>query len=197
MIEKNLRSLIREMIKGAPELSEGMIYHIESGIGFDDCVYRPGSDSYFSLIREARSYFDSGLYDPKSTDELELLEYLEVGEYGVYQGERVPLDLPFLIEPLEEAKYKGREVKLGKKGASRIGGGRARVYVRDPDSGNIKKVEFGSPMSDAMGDSDEDKKRRKNYGDRHNCADKKDKTKPGYWSCRATKLFGRNIPGWW
>ena len=31
---------------------------------------------------------------------------------------------------------------------------------------------FGSDMSTAMGDSDEAKKRRKNFGDRHNCADK-------------------------
>ena len=52
-------------------------------------------------------------------------------------------------------------------------------------------------MPDAMGDSDAHKKRRKSFGLRHNCADKKDKTKPGYWSCRATKFFGRNISGWW
>ena len=42
-----------------------------------------------------------------------------------------------------------------------------------------------------------EKARRKSFGLRHNCADKKDKTKPGYWSCRLTKFFGRNISGWW
>lgn len=197
MIKNELKSLVREVLDESRGLSEAMAHHVRSGVGFDNCIYRPGSEAYFSLIREARSYFKSGLYVPKSKDELELLEYLDVGEFDVYRGEKVPLDFPFLIEPLDEAKYQGREVELGKKGATRIGGGRARVYVRDPDTGKVKKVEFGSAMSDAMGDSDKDKKRRKNYGDRHNCADKDDKTKPGYWSCRATKLFGRKIPGWW
>jgi len=98
---------------------------------------------------------------------------------------------------LDEAKYKGREVKLGAAGAKRSGDGRAYVFVRDPKSGNIRKVSFGSSMPDAMGDSEAARKRRKNFGDRHNCADKKDKTAPGYWACRATKMFGRNISGWW
>ena len=195
MNSSSLREYIRESLLNMP--SDGYNYHVENGISFDACVYRPGSQAYFETIREARRRYRLGEYSPKSSDELELLEDLSVGEFCVYNGERVPLDFPHIPQELEEAKYKGREVTLGKKGAARTSGGRARVYVRDPDTGNVKKVEFGSPMADAMGDSESDKKRRKNYGDRHNCADKKDKTKPGYWSCRATKLFGRNIPGWW
>ena len=66
-------------------------------------------------------------------------------------------------EGLEEAKYKGREVKLGAKGAKRAGGGKAYVYVRDPKTKKIKKVTFGSSLPDAMGDSDEHKKRRKSF----------------------------------
>jgi len=97
---------------------------------------------------------------------------------------------------LPEAKYKGRTVKLGAAGASKSGG-RAHVYVRDPKTGNIKKVSFGSSMPDAMGSSPAAKARRKSFGERHGCADKNDKTKGGYWACRSTKMFGRNIPGWW
>ena len=192
---KQLRKYIRESLRDEP--SAGYNYHVRNQIGFDEAIYRPGSQSYFDLIREARRRFVMGDYSPKSESERELLEDSSIGEYGSYNGQRVPLDFPHIPEELEEAKYKGRDVTLGKKGASRIGGGRARVFVRDPDTGKVKKVEFGSPMADAMGDSDSDKKRRKNYGIRHKCADKEDKTKPGYWSCRATKLFGRNIPGWW
>ena len=82
------------------------------------------------------------------------------------------------------------------------GGGKAYVYVNSgkknkDGSIKVKKVTFGSSMPDAMGDSDKHKARRKSFGLRHNCADKKDKTKPGYWSCRLTKFFGRNISGWW
>jgi hypothetical protein len=100
------------------------------------------------------------------------------------------------IGNLDEAKYKGRTVKLGKAGASKSGG-RAHVFVRDPKTGNIKKVSFGSSMPDAMGSGPKAKARRKSFGERHGCADKTDKTKGGYWACRTTKLFGRNIPGWW
>jgi hypothetical protein len=97
---------------------------------------------------------------------------------------------------LAEAKYKGKDVVLGAKGAKRSGG-RAHVYVKDPKTGNVRKISFGSGMPDAMGDSDAHKKRRKSFAARHGCAKKKDKMSAGYWACRATKMFGRNVPGWW
>jgi len=100
------------------------------------------------------------------------------------------------IGNLDEAKYKGRTVKLGAAGASKSGG-RAHVFVRDPKTGNVRKVSFGSSMPDAMGSGPKAKARRKSFGERHGCADKTDKMKGGYWACRTTKLFGRNIPGWW
>ena len=97
---------------------------------------------------------------------------------------------------MQEAKYKGREVTLGAGGAQRSGG-RAHVYVRNPKTGNVKKVSFGSSAPDAMGSSDAHKKRRKSFGERHNCGSNKDKLSASYWACRATKMFGRSIPGWW
>lgn len=122
------------------------------------------------------------------------------GWYGRKIGgefhKKIMVGLPNIPDKISEAKYKGREVTLGVKGASRSGG-RAHVYVRDPKTGKVKKVSFGSGMADAMGDSEAHRKRRKSFGDRHDCAGKNDKTKAGYWACRATKMFGRNIPGWW
>lgn len=97
---------------------------------------------------------------------------------------------------LPEAKYKGREVTLGAKGAKRSGG-RAHVYVRDPDTGKVKRISFGSGAPDAMGDSESHRKRRKSFGNRHRCSQNKNKLSASYWACRATKMFGRNIPGWW
>lgn len=115
---------------------------------------------------------------------------------GGHEHVKIMVGLPDISKSVKEAKYKGREVVLGAKGATRSGG-RAHVYVRDPKTGKVKKVSFGSGMADAMGDSEAHRKRRKSFGDRHDCAGKKDKTKAGYWACRATKMFGRNIPGWW
>jgi len=178
-------------------IEEAINYHLDSGVGVERNIYRPGSTAFFALFREARRLYYSGQYKPISTEEIELLEDLDIGEFGLYRGRLVPLDYPIMEgneEHLNEAEYKGRKVDLNKpiKGGSKG----AYVYVKN-DKGNVQKVEFGSSMPDAMGDSEEHRKRRKNYGIRHQCAEKDDKTAPGYWSCRATKHFGRSISGWW
>ena len=198
MSEKQLRELIRENLKNNKLISPGFEYHIIHNVGVDRNIFRPESDSFFALFREARSLSKLGLYQ-LNENERELLEETDIGEWGMFEGEQVPLDFPMLYEEdeLEEAKYKGREVKLGAKGAKRSDGGKAYVYVRDPKTKKIRKVTFGSSLPDAMGDSKTHKERRKSFGRRHKCAEKDDKTKPGYWACRATKMFGRNIAGWW
>ena len=182
-------------------LVEAFLYHLEAREGFDKNIFRPGSTMFFTLFREARALYKEGLYTPVSSDELELLES-SIGEFGVYENQLVPLDYPIENgneEHLNEAEYKGKKVKLNK---PIQGSPKAYVYVNSGKKNKdgtirVKKVPFGSSMPDAMGDNPTHKKRRKSFGDRHNCADKDDKTAPGYWSCRATKFFGRDIAGWW
>jgi len=175
-------------------MSEGLSYHVREGIGLDDNVYRPGTPEFFDLFNEARRLWESGSYDA-SPAEVELLES-DIGKFGTFSGKRVPLDFPMWDEGVNEAKFKGREVTLGAKGAKRSGG-RSHVYVRDPKSGKVKKISFGSGMPDPMGDSEAHKKRRKSFAARHGCAKNKDKMSASYWACRATKMFGRNVPGFW
>ena len=199
--EEQLRTIIREeylrtseQVGMTPSLSEGTKWHIEEKVPFDKPIYRAGTEKYFALMREARNLYLSGLYEPLSEFERDLLES-DIGEVDIFEGNLVALDFPMQEQQLDEAQYKGREVELGK--PKRGGGGKSFVYVRDPKTGNVKKVSFGSSMPDAMGDSDAARKRRKSFGARHQCSKKKDRTKPGYWACRATKFFGRDIPGWW
>jgi hypothetical protein len=202
ILERQLRKLIREeilqrfgQVNKTTLLSSGIQWHMQEGIAFDNPVYRKGSKKYFVLMQEARELYKNGSYKPQSDFEKDLLES-DLGEWDLYEGINVPLDFPQMEEiSLTEAKYKGRDVELGK--PKRGAGGKAYVYVRNPKTGNVKKVSFGSSMPDAMGDSEAARKRRKSFGDRHQCAKKKDRTKPGYWSCRLTKFFGRDIPGWW
>lgn len=202
MIESDLRKLVREeFLKCAaqqnkiPKLSDGIRWHLQENVSFDNPVYRTGTEKYFLLMKEARALYAIGFYTPITDFEKDLLES-DIGEWGVYNGKQVPLDFPMKNDYIvQEAQYKGREVQLGK--PKRSGDGKSYVYVKNPKTGNVKKVSFGSSMPDAMGDSDAAKKRRKSFGDRHDCANKKDRTKPGYWACRATKFFGRDIPGWW
>tara|TARA_E500000331_G_scaffold357547_1_gene419640 strand:+ start:178 stop:888 length:711 start_codon:yes stop_codon:yes gene_type:complete len=184
-------------------LEEAFLFHKNAGVGFDRNIFRPGSSMFFALFRKARSLYSEGSYLPKSVDEFELLEESEIGDFAVYEGQLVPLDYPIMEgneEHLNEAEYQGRKVELNK--PKRGDGGKAYVYVNSGKKNKdgkikVKKVSFGSSMADAMGSSEAHRKRRKNYGERHNCSDKDDKTKAGYWSCRATKFFGRDISGWW
>ena len=200
----NRKAKKKNEIDELDELEEALNYHQSSGVGVDRNIFRPGSTSFFALFREARRLWNEGKYEPRSLDELELLEYSDIGEFGYFEGSLVPLDYPVMEgneEHLNEAEYKGKKVELNK---PKRGGdkGKAYVYVNSGKKTKdgkvkVKKVTFGSSMPDAMGDSEAHRKRRKSFGDRHNCADKDDKTKPGYWSCRLTKFFGRDISGWW
>jgi len=80
---------------------------------------------------------------------------------------------------LDEAKYQGREVKLGKPMSGDVK--KYKVYVKDPQTGNIKKVNFGDKKLSIKRDQPS---RRKNFRARHRCATAKDRTSARYWSCR-------------
>ena len=81
---------------------------------------------------------------------------------------------------MDEAKYHGREVPLGKPMKGDVK--KSKVYVRDPSTGNIKKVNFGDPNMRIKKTSPA---RRKSFRARHNCANPGPRTKARYWSCRA------------
>jgi len=81
---------------------------------------------------------------------------------------------------IQEAKYHGRTVTLNKPMKGDVK--KSKVYVKDPKTGNIKKVNFGDPN---MTIKKNIPARRKSFRARHKCDQKKDKTTAGYWSCRA------------
>ncbi len=80
-----------------------------------------------------------------------------------------------------EAKYAGREVKLGKPMKGDVK--KFKVFVKNPKTGNVKKVNFGDPNMEIRRD---DPKRRKSFRARHGCGTPRasDRTKAAYWSCR-------------
>jgi hypothetical protein len=79
-----------------------------------------------------------------------------------------------------EAKYQGREVALNKPMAGDVK--KSKVYVKDPSTGNIKKVNFGDKN---MKIKKSIPARRKSFRARHNCDNPGPKTKARYWSCKA------------
>lgn len=80
---------------------------------------------------------------------------------------------------LEEAEYQGRKVPIGKPMRGDVK--KFKVYVKDPSTGNVKKVNFGDPN---MKIKKSNPARRKSFRARHNCDNPGPRTKARYWSCR-------------
>ena len=77
-------------------ISEGLQYHIDKKIQLHESVYRIGSEKHFELIREARALWVRGIIDV-SEDDQAILE-TNLGHFGMYEGEAVPLDMPMVNE---------------------------------------------------------------------------------------------------
>jgi hypothetical protein len=84
------------------------------------------------------------------------------------------------ITIIEKAKKKKENKPLNKPFRTKGGKKKFGVYVRN-SKGNVIRVNFGDPNMEIKRD---DPERRKNFRARHDCKNKKDKTKAGYWSCK-------------
>ena len=134
-------------------------------------VYRVGSEKYYEFFQEKRAEYKSGEFNPTGFNK-ELMEG-DIGKYAVYEGENVPLDCPMM-----ESEYQGKDVELNK---PKVGGSKKYyVYVKN-DKGNVIKVSWGD--TSGLKVKLNDKEARKSFAARHDCANKKDKTKAGYWAC--------------
>ena len=97
--------------------------------------------------------------------------------FGLYEGVTVPLESP-MIELEEEPELNSPKRSSGDK--------KYVVYVRNPDTGNIKKIEFGDEKGGLTAKIN-DREAAKNFASRHNCDTKTDKMSAGYWACRLPK----------
>lgn len=283
-------------------------YHVEHGLTLHENVYRYSSEKFISLFKEAREALRDGKIQLNEED-LELLESTDIGDYGLYEGKKVALDLPMLNEEvtttdkmltvlsvidgkrnlandqlsqlfkdnvggtfyiytneegeyenlkpiskqdafkyidyynsrlkkdykreeklgaelgilgieselmfnkgefqtdpsvfsvneseLDEAEYRGKDVALNK---PKRGGPKKFVVYTKNAKGNVVKVNFGGTTG--LNVKIDEPGARASFAARHKCAQKKDKTKPGYWACnigRYWKSLGgkRNFSGYW
>lgn len=183
---------LKEII-GLPSLQ----YHLDNRLSLHENVYRYSSENFIQLFKEAREQYRQGNIQLNQED-INLLETTDIGEYGMYEGKKVPLDLPMVSETIFEAEYKGKDVQLNK--PKRGGSKKFYVYVKDPKTKNVKKVSFGGTTG--LNVKIDEPGARASFAARHKCSTKKDKTKPGYWSCnigRYWKSLGgkRNFSGYW
>ncbi len=255
--------ILNENLAPREILSEGLKYHIDNKKPLTEHVYRAGSENYFNLWAEARALYTRGILD-FSGDDLAILTETQLGEFGYYEGKKVPLDfimeeevkeikltasgvmdlvrrvykdaklLDFLNfsnfkdfveyiktsdfnsfyeirdeieqydkqlaegQDIDEAKAKPKKKNppIGK--PMRGGSKKFYVYVKAP-GGKIKKVSFGQA---GMSAKINNPKARAAFAARHDCKNKKDRTKASYWSCRLpryAKLLGlkSNFSGFW
>ncbi len=181
-------------------ISESLKYHLDNNKPITENIFRPGSEAFYEVIKEARELFDLGRVNLCDVDK-ELYESTDIGKFGMFNGELVPLDLPMeYIEELNEAEYKGKEVKLNYPMRNNGSGKKYYVYVKNPKTGKVKKLSFGD-VKGGLTAKVNDPKARKSFAARHKCHLKKDKTTAGYFACRLTKyghLFGgKTYPGFW
>lgn len=238
----NKAPLLTEGMTFQQPISENLLYHINNKKPLTENTFRYGSTAFLNLWKEARTLYSRNILNVGEDDEHILLE-THLGEYGMFEGERVPLDLPMLEEDetieevslssagayeivskvknnpelldkldfasfsdfltyikyatlddwyeiasevnqyetsLTEAEYQGKKVSLGK--PKRGGAKKFYVYVMNPKTKKVKKVSFGD--TSGLSAKINNPKARKAFADRHDCKNKKDKTKAGYWSCR-------------
>jgi len=192
----NKAPILNESIAPREILSEGLKYHIDNNKPLTEHLYRAGSKNYFNLWSEARALYVRNVLD-FSGDDLEILTETHLGEFGIFEGKKVPLD--FIMEDeyldLNEEKKKNPPLNKPKRGGSKA----YYVYVKDPKTKRIKKVSFGSGGLKAKINNP---KARQAFAKRHRCSEKNDKTKASYWSCRLpryAKLLGlkSNFSGFW
>jgi hypothetical protein len=114
---------------------------------------------------------------------------VDMTEQGTFSGMTVvdaaalvgqELESMYGADSMSEAEYQGRKVPLGKPMRGDVK--KSKVYVKDPKTGNVKKVNFGDPN---MKIKKSNPGRRKNFRARHNCDNPGPRTKARYWSCRA------------
>jgi hypothetical protein len=104
----------------------------------------------------------------------------------IYDGEFCPACLAkYILEAtknnyLNEAEYQGRKVPLGKPMRGDVA--KFKVFVKDPSTGNVKKVNFGDKK---MRIKKSNPARRKSFRARHKCSTAKDRTSARYWSCKS------------
>lgn len=172
-------------------ISEAVIHHMTTKTPFRESILRPGSKSFFEMIDYIKENINILELDEIDREILET----DIGEIvTLSNGTMIPLDLPIFEDELIEAEYKGKQVALNR--PARGGSKKFYVYVRDPKTKNIKKISFGDTGLSVKAN---DPARVKSFVARHDCKNKKDKTKAGYWACRAPRYKSLGIKGgqWW
>jgi len=132
----------------------------------------------------------------------DFVEFIKTGDFNDYE------DIKNEVEQYDKQLAEGQDIEEAKKAKKknpplnkpkRGGSKKFYVYVKAP-GGKIKKVSFGD--TSGLSAKINNPEARRAFSKRHDCPNKKDKTKASYWSCRLpryAKLLGlkSNFSGFW
>jgi hypothetical protein len=175
----NTGVVLNESLVKKEILSENLRYHVDKQLPLTENTFRYGSESFLNLWAEARSLYLREIIHVNEDDK-EILTETDLGNYGLYEGVKVPLDLLLLEnEELEEAEDKKKNPPIGK---PKRGGSKNSMFTLENLEEEVKKVSFGDTTG--LSAKINNPKARKAFAARHDCKNKTDKTKASYWSCR-------------
>lgn len=163
----------KEWLESEKLIEEAIKFQMQHNSSIVEHTFRAGSESwckYWKILKEKTE-----LYESLSDIEKDILES-DIGLKALYENEEVLLDYPYINE-----KYEDVELNSPKRGGSK----KYYVYVKN-DKGNIVKVQFGD--TSGLQAKINNPEAVKSFVARHDCANKKDRTTPGYWSCRLPKI---------
>ncbi len=139
-------------------------------------VEKEHTDSHKEAVKIAMDHL---VEDPEYYTKLKKMENVDELHEGDYCEACLAEYIREHANVLTEAEYQGRKVSLGKPIRGDVK--KFKVYVKDPKTGNVKKVNFGDPN---MKIKKSNPARRRSFRARHNCDNPGPRTKARYWSCR-------------
>jgi hypothetical protein len=191
IVENIVRRTLEELVnhpmslKEDVKISDELRYHLDKKIPLCETKFKEYSKSFINLINEVRKLYNNDLINLNEEDR-SIVESDLAKKVLLENGQVVYLEIPVEDENyLSEAKYQGRDVKLGKIMQGDVK--KFKVYVKN-DKGNVVKVNFGFGGKSAKGKRMVIKKnnpqRRKSFRARHNCDNPGPRWKARYWACK-------------
>jgi len=88
----NAGPVLNESLEARIIMTENMQHHVKNKLSITENTFRYGSESFLDLWAEARYLYSRNVIHVNDDDKHIILE-TNLGEYGIYDGKKVPLDM--------------------------------------------------------------------------------------------------------
>ena len=91
----NKGPVLNESLDARVVMTENMKYHVKNKLAITENTFRYGSQAFLDLWAETRYLYSRDVIHVNEDDKSIITE-TNLGEYGIYEGQKVPLDMPML-----------------------------------------------------------------------------------------------------